>query len=167
MRDLLDLAPERATLVDEDGQEHLVDTTRLVEGDLIVVRPGELVGADGLVLDGFSDVDQATITGESLPADNGSGDEVFAGTLNGSGVLRVRVTRQASESVVARIVAMVQAASATKAAAQLFIERVEQRYSVGMVSATVGLFVVPLGLGAGLRPSLLRPRPRCWATTAS
>lgn len=156
VRSLLHLAPERATRADTDGNEHLVDTASLAVGDVVVVRPGERVGADGTVIDGFSDVDQATITGEPLPVDKSSGDEVFAGTLNGSGMLRVRVTQPASESIVARIVALVREASATKATAQLFIEKVEQRYSVGMVTVTVGLLVVPLFFGADLRPTLLR-----------
>ncbi len=156
VRSLLHLAPEQATRADTDGGESLVDTASLGVGDVIVVRPGERVGADGTVIDGFGDVDQATITGEALPVDKTSGDEVFAGTLNGSGVLRVRVTRRASESVVARIVALVEEASATKSAAQLFIEKVEQLYSIGMVTVTMGLLVVPLFFGADLRPTLLR-----------
>jgi len=90
------------------------------------------------------------------PLNEQSGNKVFAGTLNGSGALRVEVTRRAEESVVARIVAMVEAASATKAAAQLFIEKIEQRYSVGMVTVTVGLLVVPLFFGEAFRPTLLR-----------
>ena len=156
VRSLLHLAPEQAIRLGDDGAEEPVDTSTLTPGTVIVVRPGERIGADGVVVDGFSDVDQATITGESLPVDRQTDDEVFAGTLNGSGTLRVRVTRRAAESVVARIVAMVDEASATKAATQLFIEKVEQRYSVGMVTVTVLLLVVPLLVGAALQPTLLR-----------
>jgi heavy metal translocating P-type ATPase len=101
-------------------------------------------------------VDQATITGEGLPVAKTAGDEVFAGTSNGHGALRVRVNRPACETVVARIVAMVEQASATKAATQLFIEKIEQGYSIGMVTATVALFVIPLLWGAQLQPTLLR-----------
>jgi heavy metal translocating P-type ATPase len=133
-----------------------VETATLQVGDLILVRPGERIGADGEVVDGASDVDQATITGEPLPVAKVVGDEVFAGTANGSGALRVRVGRPAHETVVARIVAMVQEASATKARTQLFIEKVEQRYSVGMVAAVLALFVIPLVFGADLQPTLLR-----------
>jgi len=85
-----------------------------------------------------------------------AGDEVFAGTLNGTGALQVRVARRAQESVVARIVAMVDEASATKAKTQLFIEKVEQRYSLLMVTATLALFFIPLALGGALQPTLLR-----------
>jgi len=156
VRALLDLAPEQATRLCARGTEDLVDTAELTVGDLVLVRPGERVGADGQVLEGISEVDQASITGEPLPVIKQTGDQVFAGTLNGTGALRVRVDHAAADSVVARIVAMVQDASATKAKTQLFIEKVEQRYSVGVVVATLALFFAPLALGAHVRPTLLR-----------
>jgi len=156
VRSLLTLAPERATLITPAGEETVVDAASLEVGQTIVVRPGERVGADGQVTSGASDVDQASITGEPLPVAKAPGDEVFSGTLNGTGVLRVRVDRAAADTVVARIVAMVQEASATKAKAQLFIEKVEQYYSIGVVAATVAVFFVPLALGAAVQPSLLR-----------
>ncbi|MFB6783022.1 heavy metal translocating P-type ATPase [Streptomyces sp. NPDC056352] len=156
VRGLLDLSPAKATRLDTDGSEVIVPVEELVVGDTILVRPGERVGADGRVLDGASDVDQATITGEPLPVAKEVGDEVFAGTLNGTGALRVRVERDASDSVIARIVRMVEEASETKAPTQLFIEKVEQRYSLGMVAATLAVFLVPLAFGAELTGSLLR-----------
>ncbi|MFI6555274.1 heavy metal translocating P-type ATPase [Streptomyces griseus] len=156
VRGLLDLAPATATLVLDDGSETTVATRDLVVGNTLLVRPGERVGADGRVTDGASEVDQATITGEPLPVAKEAGDEVFAGTLNGTGALRVRVERDASDSVIARIVTMVEEASKTKAPTQLFIEKVEQRYSLGMVVATLAVFLVPLAFGADLTGSLLR-----------
>ncbi|MFD4535565.1 heavy metal translocating P-type ATPase [Kitasatospora sp. NPDC058397] len=156
VRGLLDLAPTTATRLLDDGGEETVATEDLVVGDTILIRPGERVGADGRVLDGASEIDQATITGEPLPAPKQQGDEVFAGTLNGTGALRVKVERDASDSVIARIVAMVEEASETKAPTQLFIERVEQRYSLGMVFATLAVFLVPLAFGAAVTGSLLR-----------
>ncbi|GAB2969214.1 heavy metal translocating P-type ATPase [Streptomyces pseudoechinosporeus] len=156
VRGLLDLAPSTATRLTPDGGEQAVPVEELTVGDTILVRPGERVGADGRVLDGASEVDQATITGEPLPAPKEPGDEVFAGTLNGTGALRVRVERDASDSVIARIVRMVEEASETKAPTQLFIEKVEQRYSLGMVAATLAVFLVPLAFGAELADSLLR-----------
>lgn len=155
VRALLDLAPERAVRID-DGVETVVPASALRVGDRILVRPGERVSADATVVQGASDVDQATITGEPLPVAVGVGGEIFAGTLNGSGALQAEVIRDPADSVVARIVAMVGEASATKARTQLFIEKIEQRYSVGMVAATVALFVVPLLFGADLRDALLR-----------
>lgn len=156
VKDLLDLAPDRASRLDADGAEQSVDAQDLRVGELVIVRPGERVSADGIVVDGSSDVDQSSVTGEPLPAGKSTGDDVFAGTLNGAGVLRIRVTQDPSDTVVARIVALVAEASATKAKTQLFIEKVEQRYSVGVVVATLAIFWIPLLLGADLRSTLLR-----------
>ncbi|GAA5058403.1 heavy metal translocating P-type ATPase [Nocardia callitridis] len=153
VRGLLTLAPDTATL---DGSEKQVAAADLAIGDVILVRPGERIAADGEVVGGASEVDQATITGEPLPVDKLLGDEVFAGTLNGTGALRVRVNRRAGDSVVARIARSVEEASRTKAKTQLFIERIEQRYSIGMVVATLAIFAVPLLWGAALRDALLR-----------
>ncbi|WP_031068360.1 heavy metal translocating P-type ATPase [Streptomyces sp. NRRL WC-3742] len=156
VRGLLDLAPATATRLLPGGAEETVATAALAVGDTVLVRPGERIGADGRVADGASEVDQATITGEPLPVAKQPGDEVFAGTLNGTGALRVTVERDASDSVIARIVRMVEEASETKAPTQLFIEKVEQRYSLGMVAATLAVFAVPLAFGAALTGSLLR-----------
>ncbi|BAJ32876.1 MULTISPECIES: heavy metal translocating P-type ATPase [Kitasatospora] len=156
VRGLLDLAPATATRLLADGTEQTVPVEELAVGELVLVRPGERIGADGTVLDGVSEVDQAGITGEPLPAAKRAGDEVFAGTLNGTGALRVRVGRDAADSVIARIVRMVEEASETKAPTQLFIEKVEQRYSLGMVAATLAVFSVPLLVGAAFADSLLR-----------
>ncbi|UFQ19164.1 MULTISPECIES: heavy metal translocating P-type ATPase [Streptomyces] len=156
VRGLLDLAPAMALRIDADGGEERVAAAALRIGDTVLVRPGERLPADGTVLDGSGEVDQATITGEPLPVAKEAGDEVFAGTLNGTGALRVRVGRDPADSVIARIVAMVEEASGTKAPTQLFIEKVEQRYSVGVVVATLALFTVPLAFGAALTETLLR-----------
>ncbi len=156
VRGLLDLAPDTATRLDGGGGEEIVDTAVLDIGDVLVIRPGERVGGDGVVLAGASEVDQANITGEPLPVDKVPGDKVFAGTVNGTGTLQICVSTPAADTVIARIAAMVAEASASKARMQLFIEKVEQRYSVGMVAATVALFVIPLLLGADLRSALLR-----------
>ncbi|MEU6120457.1 heavy metal translocating P-type ATPase [Streptomyces sp. NPDC047123] len=156
VRGLLDLAPATATRLLPDGVEETVAVEVLEVGDVVLVRPGERVGADGRVLDGTSDVDQATITGEPLPVAKRAGDEVFAGTVNGTGALRVRVGRDPADSVIARIVQLVEEASRTKAPTQLFVERIEQRYSIGMVAATLAVFAVPLALGSALQPALLR-----------
>ncbi|MEV7734041.1 heavy metal translocating P-type ATPase [Streptomyces sp. NPDC088921] len=155
VRGLLDLAPSMATRVTENGEEP-VPTSELAVGDVLLIRPGERIGADGRVLEGASEADQATITGEPLPVTKGPGDEVFAGTLNGTGVLRVRVERDPADSVIARIVTLVEEASRTKAPTQLFIEKVEQRYALGIVIATLTVFGVPLILGADLSDALLR-----------
>jgi heavy metal translocating P-type ATPase len=156
VRALLDLAPEHATLLRDDDTEVSVPVADLAVGDVVLVRPGERVGADGVVVSGISEVDQASITGEGLPVTKRPGDEVFAGTVNGTGALRVAVERVAAESVVARIAAMVEEASARKARTQLFIERVEQRYSVAVVVGALALVAIPLAFGAAFEPTLLR-----------
>ncbi|MFF3818433.1 heavy metal translocating P-type ATPase [Streptomyces bluensis] len=157
VRGLLDLAPATATRLSADGAvEETVPTDQLAVGDVVLVRPGERIGADGRVLDGESEADQATITGEPLPVPKIPGDEVFAGTLNGNGALRVRVERDPADSVIARIVTLVEEASETKAPTQLFIEKVEQRYAVGVVAATLAVFAVPLAFGSDLTSALLR-----------
>ncbi|WP_281256021.1 heavy metal translocating P-type ATPase [Amycolatopsis australiensis] len=155
VRGLLDLAPETATRITADD-EVVVPVVELAVGDVVLVRPGERIPADGTVVAGGSEVDQATITGEPLTVDKVVGDEVFAGTLNGTGSMHVRVARRAEDSVVARIATLVEQAGQTKARTQLFIEKVEQRYSIGMVAATVAIFVLPLLWGEALRDSLLR-----------
>ncbi|MFI0086909.1 heavy metal translocating P-type ATPase [Streptomyces bobili] len=155
VRGLLDLAPDTATRLTDHGEE-TVPAAELALGDLLLVRPGERIGADGRVVDGVSEADQATITGEPLPVVKRPGDDVFAGTLNGTGALRVRVGRDPADSVIARIVTLVEDASRTKAPTQLFIEKIEQRYAVGIVAATLAVFAVPLAFGESLTDALLR-----------
>ncbi|MFC4374882.1 heavy metal translocating P-type ATPase [Nocardia halotolerans] len=156
VRGLLDLTPETATVLRTDGTEQTVAASELDIGEVVLIRPGDRIAADGTVVAGASEVDQATITGEPLPVDRTVGDEVFAGTLNGTGTLRVRVDRRAHDWVVARIAGLVDEAVRTKAGTQLFIDKIEQRYSIGMVAATVAVFAVPLLWGAPIRESLLR-----------
>ncbi|GAA2234753.1 heavy metal translocating P-type ATPase [Herbiconiux moechotypicola] len=162
---LLTLAPERAERIvqtevsAEGGRDETTESvlsSSLTPGDLILVRPGELISADGTVVRGESEVDQAAMTGESTPVRRRAGDTVLSGTVNGTGSLRIRVDRPASESVIARVVALVESASATKARTQLFIEKVEQRYSIGVVVATLLVFGVPLALGDEFQAALLR-----------
>ncbi|GGL39492.1 heavy metal translocating P-type ATPase [Nocardia jinanensis] len=156
VRGLLDLAPDTATRVTESDEEETIAVADLEVGDTVLVRPGERIPADATVVSGGSEVDQATITGEPLPVDRSAGDEVFAGTLNGTGSLWIRVDRRARDSVIARIASLVEEASRTKARTQLFIEKIEQRYSVTMVGATLVIFVVPLVFGETAQRALLR-----------
>ncbi|KQS66689.1 heavy metal translocating P-type ATPase [Modestobacter sp. Leaf380] len=155
VRALTELAPEQACRL-EDGVEVVVPAAELAVGDRVLVRPGDRLPADGVVVDGASEVDQASVSGEPLPVDKQPGGEVFAGTVNGTGTLTVQVAKAAHDSVVARIGALVEQASETKAGTQLFIEKVEQRYSVGVVVATLAVFGIPLLLGADLQSALLR-----------
>lgn len=155
VRGLMGLAPGTATRVGAGGGEETVNAADLRIGDIVLVRPGERISADATVLAGGSEVDQA-VTGEPLPVDKSIGDQVFAGTVNGTGALRIRVDRLARDSVVARIATLVEQASQTKARTQLFIEKVEQRYSIGMVAVTLAVFAVPPLWGETLQRALLR-----------
>ncbi len=156
VRALLDVAPERVVLLDPGGTERDVSAGQLAVGDVVLVRPGERVPADGRVRSGESELDQAALTGESLPVRRGPGEQVLAGTLNGTGALTVLVERAAADSVLARVATQVEQASQAKANRQLFIERVEQRYSLVVVAVTLALVAVPLALGAAFTATLLR-----------
>ncbi|WP_233197189.1 heavy metal translocating P-type ATPase [Cryobacterium sp. N21] len=156
---LLSLAPEQATRLTRNitGDDlEVIDTAELRIGDLIPVRPGERIGGDGVVMEGISEVDQAAMTGESVPVRRTPGQDVLFGTVNGTGSLTVRITSPASESVVARMVSLVAEASETKSTRALFVEQVEQRYSLGVVIAALIVFALPLALREDFRDSLLR-----------
>jgi Cd2+/Zn2+-exporting ATPase len=142
IRGLMDLSPRRATVI-RDRQEVQVPVEELDVGDRIVVRPGERVAADGLVLGGQSAVNQASITGESVPVDKSLGDPVFAGTVNGQGVLTVRVTRLADDTTLARIIRMVEEAQAQKAPSQRFVDRFARLYTPAVIAVAAGVAVLP------------------------
>jgi Zn2+/Cd2+-exporting ATPase len=142
---LMELRPSAATLVDESGREiERVAVERLQPEQRILVRPGERIAADGAVDSGRSEVDQAAITGESVPVLKEVGDEVFAGTINQGGVLIVRVTRKAGETMLARIIRLVEEAREQRAPAQHFIDRFAHPYTLGVVLATALVAVVPV-----------------------
>lgn len=155
VRSLLEHAPDRAVRI-SGGREAEVDAAALVPGDLVLIRPGERVPADGTVVSGESEVDESTLTGEALPGRKAVGAQVLAGTVNGTGALEVRVDRASADTVLARIARQVEEASEAKSKTQLTIERVEQPYSLAVVAATLALIGVPLLAGAAFEPTLLR-----------
>jgi Zn2+/Cd2+-exporting ATPase len=135
---LMDLHPEEATLVDEAGREAgRVPAEALEPGQRILVRPGERIAADGKVAGGRSEVDQSAITGEATPIPRDPGDEVFAGTINGGGVLTVEVTRRAGDTMLARIIQLVEEAREERAPAQEFIDRFAHPYTMAVVGGSV------------------------------
>ncbi len=140
---LVDLRPQEATLLGDDGGEHRVPVEQLAPGQTILVRPGERVSADGVVESGRSDVDQAAITGESMPVPKAPGDDVFAGTINQGGALVVTVGRPASETMLARIIRLVEEAREERAPAQQFIDRFAHPYTFGVVLVTIVVAAVP------------------------
>lgn len=141
---LMDLRPEEATLVDEQGREiGRVAVESLQPGHRFLVRPGERIAADGRVASGRSEVDQAAITGESVPVQKETDDEVFAGTINQGGSLIVEVTKRAGETMLDRIVHLVEEAREQRAPAQHFIDRFAHPYTLAVVAATIIAAVVP------------------------
>ena len=142
IRALMDLAPKTA-LVLRDNQEKLIPADELQPGDIFIVRPGEAVATDGEIIDGHSSLNQAPVTGESLPVEKSTGDPVFAATLNGEGALTIRVTKTTADNTLARIIQLVEEAQSSKGKSQRFIERFGRRYSPAVLAAGILLAVVP------------------------
>jgi Cd2+/Zn2+-exporting ATPase len=140
---LLNLAPSDVLVRDAAG-ERLIDIELVTPGALMIVRPGEKFALDGIVRHGHSDVNQAPITGESLPVEKAEGDEVFAGTINGHGALTVAVTRRRRDSTLARIVNLVESAQAKRAPLQQFIDRFAAWYTPSIVVLAALVAAVPL-----------------------
>jgi Cd2+/Zn2+-exporting ATPase len=142
VRALMDLSPAEALVRRDTGDERIaIDLVR--PGMVIVVKPGEKVPLDGRVVGGASVVNQAPVTGESLPVDRRSGDEVFAGTINGRGALEVLVTRLRRDTTLARIIHLVEQAQAQRAPSQTFVERFARIYTPTVITLAATLTVVP------------------------
>ncbi len=139
---LMTLHPEGANVLLPDGSEQWKPLEALQPGDLLVVRPGERFAADGTLLEGYSDVDESALTGESVPVDKKPGDPVKSGTLNGHGVVRVRVERPASESTLAKLIKLVESAQASKSRTERFAERFEGPYTIAVLLSAPVVFVV-------------------------
>ena len=136
LEELMDLSPDTAT-VKRDGDEETVPVERVGPGDVVVVRPGEKIPMDGVVVDGTSAVNQAPITGESVPVDKTVDDEVFAGTINEEGYLEVEVTAAADDNTLSRIVEMVEDAQSNQTEREQFVERFAAYYTPVVVAFAV------------------------------
>jgi Cd2+/Zn2+-exporting ATPase len=139
---LLDLAPPEILIRDDRG-ERLIGIDSVSIGAVMIVRPGDKIALDGIVRNGRSDVNQAPITGESLPVEKIEGDEVFAGTINGHGALTVAVTRRRNDTTLARIVHLVESAQAKRAPMQQFIDRFAAWYTPAVVILALLVATVP------------------------
>lgn len=147
IRSLMQLSPSQA-MVRREGKEIKVPVDEVGIHELIVVRPGERISLDGVVQSGRSSVDQSPITGESIPVEKSAGDEVFAGSINGTGALEVRTTRRAQDTTLARIIHMVEEAQAQKAPSQSFVDRFARVYTPAVIAlAGLVMAVPPLVLG--------------------
>lgn len=142
IRDLMSIAP-RDALVRRDGQETRLPVEELRLDDVVIITPGEKIAVDGVVMEGTSSVNQAPITGESVPVEKSAGDDVYAGTLNELGALEVRVTRLAADSTLARITHLVEEAQAQRAPSQAFIDRFAKYYTPAVLGLAVLVAVVP------------------------
>ncbi len=143
---LMELSPQEAVVL-RDGQEERVGIRELTLSDVVIVRPGERIAADGLIASGASAIDQSAITGESMPVDKRIGDEVFAGTINGQGALQITVTRLAHESTLAKIIKIVQEAQDDKSRTQRFTDRFEGTYAVGVITASFLYLLALMAIG--------------------
>jgi Cd2+/Zn2+-exporting ATPase len=141
---LMDLRPAEATQCDAEGREiGRVPVEELVPGQLILIRPGDRIAADGRVRSGRTEVDQSAITGEAVPVRKSDGDDVYAATINQGGSLVVEVTRPAGETVLAKIVRLVEEAREERAPAQHFIDRFAHPYTLAVVAVTILAAIVP------------------------
>ena len=142
LSDLVDSAPETATKLHDDGSTEPVEVWELMPGEKVLVRNGEQIPVDGRVISGFGGVDEASITGESVPAEKSEGAEVFAGTWLRSGVLRVEATAVGSESTLAKIIHRVEDAQDDKAKTQTFLERFSKWYTPGVMIAALAVGLI-------------------------
>ena len=145
IKSLVELRPESAQLLRE-GDEVTVPIDDVEVDDVYVVRPGDRLPLDGVVESGESEIDQSSLTGESVPVAKEPGDEVFGGTINETGSLEVRVTRKAHESAISRLIHMVEEAQSKQAPTQQLIDRFEQPYVLAVFAMTVLAIVLPLFL---------------------
>lgn len=156
IRALMELAPREA-LVRRGGREIKLPVEDIVVGDIVIVKPGEKIAVDGKVVEGMSMVNQAPITGESMPVMKKTGDEVFAGTINEEGALEIAVTRPARDTTLARIVNMVEEAQAQRAPSQQFVDMFAKYYTPAVIAIAVAVTVIPtLALGLPFKPWLER-----------
>ncbi|HWR57171.1 MAG TPA: heavy metal translocating P-type ATPase [Negativicutes bacterium] len=142
IRALMDLAPREA-LVRRDGQETLLPVEEIVVGDVVIVKPGERIAMDGDVSNGTSTVNQAPITGESLPVEKKAGDIVYAGTVNEHGVLEITVTKLTGDSTLAKIMHLVEEAQAQKAPSQQFVDVFARYYTPTVIIGAIGVWLIP------------------------
>ena len=154
---LMELKPENATLR-RDGKEVTVSVQEVLPGEVFVVRPGDRIPLDGVVIEGASSVNQATITGESAPVPKVEGEDVFAGTINLDGFLVVRVTKMAGETVLARILRLVEEAEESRSPTEAFVDRFARVYTPAVIILAVLVATIP--------PIILQEPIRDWVYKA-
>ncbi|GHH97514.1 copper-translocating P-type ATPase [Neobacillus kokaensis] len=142
IRSLMEMAPTEALIL-RNGQELLLKAEDIEVGDLMLVKPGQMIAMDGVIVEGISSVNQAAITGESVPVEKAVQDEVYAGTLNEEGFLKVKVTKLADDTTIAKIIQLVEDAQAEKAPSQQFVDRFAKYYTPVIMAVAALVAIVP------------------------
>ncbi|MEM7230065.1 MAG: cation-translocating P-type ATPase [Planctomycetota bacterium] len=140
---LAQLAPDTALVVEENDETREVHVDEITADTILLLRPFDRIALDGVITDGASAIDESMLTGESVPVDKTIGDEVFAGTMNASGTIRMRVTRAAKDSTLARIMQLVQEAQQGKSSTQRFTDRIETFYVPAVFIIAILLLLIP------------------------
>ena len=148
---LMDIAPPTA-IIRKDGKLVEVDTEHIQINDVLIVKPGQKIAMDGVVLKGTSAVNQASITGESMPVMKSIEDEVFAGTLNEEGSLEVKVTKRVEDTTIAKIIHLVEEAQAEKAPSQKFVDKFAKYYTPAIIMIAILVAILPPLFGADWQP---------------
>jgi len=155
IRKLIGLQPKTAFIF-EDGEEKEVPLTQVQKGALVMVRPGERIPVDGLILEGASAVDESMLSGEPLPVDKNPGDSVAAGTINGQGLLKFKATRVGKETALAQIIRLVQEAQGSKAPIQGLADRVAAVFVPGVIAIALVTFIIWVGVTGDFVQSMIR-----------
>ncbi|MGC9528400.1 MAG: heavy metal translocating P-type ATPase [Limnospira sp.] len=142
IRALMQIAPDTARVL-RDNREQMMSTSDLQVGDRILVKPGEFVPTDGLIASGSSTLNEAPITGESMPVEKTAGDEVFGGTVNGAGALTLEIHKSPESSLIRRVISLVEQAQTTEPPSQQFLERFERGYARAIVVTGILLGTLP------------------------
>lgn len=142
IRSLIDIAPKEA-IIRRDNVEHLISVDKIEIGDIMIIKPGQKIAMDGLVINGHSSVNQAAITGESVPVEKQLDDEVFAGTLNEEGILEVKVTKKVTDTTIAKIIHLVEEAQGERAPAQAFVDKFAKYYTPLIIVIALLIVVIP------------------------
>src|SRR5699024_2730510 len=139
---LMDIAPNRAT-IRRGNQTMEIDVEEVQIDDIMIIKPGDKIAMDGEVVKGASSISQAAITGESIPVQKISGDEVFAGTINEEGSLEVRVTKHVEDTTIAKIIHLVEEAQAERAPSQQFVDKFAKYYTPAIILIALLVAIVP------------------------
>ena len=146
IRELLDLAPKEARVI-RNGKEVTISAESLAVGEVFIVKPGEAIPTDGIIIEGRSSVDEAAVTGESIPVEKKEADKVFSATINQEGALKIRAIASFNDNTLAKMIHLVEEAQEQKGRAQLFIEKFGKRYSPLVLASAFLLIIIPVLFG--------------------